>query len=96
MSLHSMIEEQDEVIIEIEQKAEAVVTDMEAGHKEIAQAVVSAKKARKKRKCCFIILLVLLLVIAGVVVYVVLKVVIPRINENKAKQEKRSLTWVSE
>ena len=65
-----MVEEQDEVIIEIEQKAEAVVTDMEAGHKEIAQAVVSAKKARKKRKCCFIVLVVLLLVIAGVVAYV--------------------------
>lgn len=68
-----MIEEQDEVIIEIEQKAEAVVQDMEIGQKEIATAVVSAKAARKKRKCCFVIILIILLIAVGVVLYIVLK-----------------------
>lgn len=79
----SLVEEQDEQIIMIEQKAEEVAKDVEAGHTEIVQAVVSAKKARKKRKCCCIISLILLLIIGGVVAYLVVKVILPKINENK-------------
>ncbi|KAL7008051.1 hypothetical protein EMMF5_002233 [Cystobasidiomycetes sp. EMM_F5] len=79
-----MVEEQDEQIIHIEQTAEAVAVDMEEGHKQIVQAKESAKGARKKRKICFCIIVVLLLVIGGVVAYVVVKVVIPKVNESKA------------
>lgn len=78
-----LVDEQDEQIIMIEQKAEETAKDVEAGHTEIVQAKVSAKKARKKRKCCCIISLILLLIIGGVVAYLVVKVILPKINENK-------------
>jgi syntaxin 1B/2/3 len=56
-----MVEEQDEQIIHIEQKAEEVVRDMEVGHNEITKAIVSAKGARKKRKICWCIGILILI-----------------------------------
>ena len=65
------VEEQDEQIVHIEQTAEAVVVDMQEGHKQIEEAKKSAQGARKKRKICFCIIVVLLLIIGGVVAYLV-------------------------
>ena len=84
------MEEQDEQIVHIEQKAEEVAKDMEVGHVAITQAVVSAKGARKKRKICFAILCIIILIIAAVVAYVVVKIVVPKVNANKAANAQES------
>lgn len=73
------------MIQEVEAKAVEVEKDMEAGQAQITQAVSSAKKARKKRKICLCISIIFLLVIGGVVAYLVVKVILPKINENKDK-----------
>lgn len=69
-------------------QAEETARDVEAGHTEIVQAVVSAKKARKKRKCCCIISLILILILGGVLAYLIVKVILPKINESKANDDK--------
>jgi len=83
-----MVEEQDEQIIHIEQKAEEVVRDMEVGHNEITKAIVSAKGARKKRKICWCIGILILIAVGVTVALVVIKIVIPKINENKNNNDK--------
>lgn len=52
---------QDEQIQTIEATANNVETTMEAGHKEVDKAVVSAKKARRKRWICFWVLIILVI-----------------------------------
>jgi len=74
-----LVEQQDETVTAIEQQAETVVKDTEAGLGYTDKAVVSARAARKKRWICFFILLFVLIVV-GVVVGVVVK---NNINTNK-------------
>ena len=57
----SLARRQDEQIQTIEATANNVETTMEAGHKEVDQAVVSAKKARRKRWICFWVLIILVI-----------------------------------
>ena len=65
-----LVEQQDETINVIEETANDVEKDTEAGMGHIDRAVVSARGARKKRWICFG-LFVLLLVIAAIVIAVV-------------------------
>lgn len=58
-----LVERQDEQIQTIEATANNVETTMEAGHKEVDKAVVSAKKARRKRWICFWVLVILVIAI---------------------------------
>lgn len=87
-----MVEEQDEQLIHVEQKAEEVAKDMEVGHVAITQAVVSAKGARRKRKICCAIMFIFLLIVGAVIAYVVVKIVVPKVNANKAASAQKANT----
>ncbi|CAD6889880.1 unnamed protein product [Tilletia caries] len=66
-----LLVQQDEQVTQINQRAEVVKTDMEAGLVETNKAKVSAAKARKNRKRCAILIVILLVVAAAVAAAVI-------------------------
>ena len=66
-----LVEQQDETLAVIENHAQQVDTDMEAGLKHTEEAVVKARKARRKKWICFWISLLILAIVVAVVVGVI-------------------------
>jgi hypothetical protein len=62
-----LVEQQDETLAVIENHAQQVDTDMEAGLKHTEEAVVKARKARRKKWICFWISLLILAIVVAVV-----------------------------
>jgi syntaxin 1B/2/3 len=59
-----LVQQADEQIDDINQKAENVQHDMEQGNKQIDTAIVHARRARKMRWICFGITVTIILIIA--------------------------------
>nr|CAG8553425.1 14970_t:CDS:2 [Entrophospora candida] len=75
-----LVEAQDQTIVDIEQEATQVSTNMEQGAQHVDQALTSARAARKKKWYCFGISIILLIVLIVVLYITVIK---PMIDKNK-------------
>ncbi|GJJ12071.1 hypothetical protein Clacol_006312 [Clathrus columnatus] len=74
-----LIDQQNEVVDEIEQRAGTVAIDSEQGLKQTERAVKSARSARRKRWICFFLTLIILAVL-GIALGIGLGVGIPKHN----------------
>ncbi|KAI8381514.1 t-SNARE [Radiomyces spectabilis] len=64
VDMQMLVESQGETIKQIEMHTESAVVDLEQGNKDIAHAIVSAKKTRAKKWCCLGIAIILAILIA--------------------------------
>jgi len=70
--LDTLVIQQDVAVMNIEQKAEETVENLDKGNEEVGMAIKSAKGARKKKWICFGIVVTLIVIIAiAVAIYVV-------------------------
>nr|CAG8553008.1 4154_t:CDS:2 [Entrophospora candida] len=75
-----IVEAQDQTIVDVEQEATQVSTNLEQGAQHVDQALTSARAARKKKWYCFGISIILLIVLIIVLYITVIK---PMIDKNK-------------
>ncbi|CAH1758145.1 12758_t:CDS:2 [Entrophospora sp. SA101] len=78
-----IVEAQDQTIVDIEQEATQVSTNMEQGAQHVDQALTSARAARKKKWYCFGISIILLIVLIVVLYITVIKPMIDKNNNRK-------------
>ncbi|KAI9469029.1 MAG: t-SNARE [Benjaminiella poitrasii] len=68
LDMQTMVEMQQETIMQIEKTADDTVYQLEEGNKHVSVAIKSAKMTRKRKWCCFIIFIILLAV-AGILIW---------------------------
>ncbi|KAL6877063.1 t-SNARE [Trichoderma novae-zelandiae] len=85
--LDTLVVQQDAAIVQIEQKGEEIVDNLDKGNEEIAVAVTTARATRKKKWIC---LGIVVAIIAIVVIIVLIYVFVIRGNNNN-NNGKRSL-----
>ncbi|KAL5095642.1 hypothetical protein Trisim1_000410 [Trichoderma cf. simile WF8] len=81
--LDTLVVQQDATIVQIEQKGEEVVENLDKGNEEIAVAVTTARATRKKKWIC---LGIVVAIIAIVVIIVLIYVFVIRGNNNNKKR----------
>ncbi|WRT65565.1 uncharacterized protein IL334_002510 [Kwoniella shivajii] len=59
-----LVEQQDETIVNVENQAQGVETDIKAGYDQTSKAVDSARKARRKKWICFWIVVLIIAILA--------------------------------
>ncbi|KAH7027765.1 t-SNARE [Microdochium trichocladiopsis] len=83
--LDTLVIQQDVAVMNIEQKAEETVENLDKGNEEVGTAIKSARGARKKKWICFGIVVTIIVIIAiAVAIYVVT-------NQKKSAPAKRWL-----
>ncbi|EHK19152.1 uncharacterized protein TRIVIDRAFT_209978 [Trichoderma virens Gv29-8] len=81
--LDTLVVQQDAAIVQIEQKGEEIVENLDKGNEEIAVAVTTARSTRKKKWIC---LGIVVAIIAIVVIIVLIYVFVIRGNNNNKKR----------
>lgn len=66
--LDTLIVQQEETIVQMEQKAEEIVENMDKGNEEIDTAIKSARSARRKKWWCLLICIAIVVVIVIIVI----------------------------
>ncbi|CAH0056708.1 unnamed protein product [Clonostachys solani] len=87
--MDTLVVQQEEMVTDIEHKAEDVVESLEHGNKEIGVAVETARATRRKKFWCALICLAILVVIAIIIVIVL--AVQGKLGGGGSKSQKRSL-----
>ncbi|CDH56709.1 syntaxin-like protein [Lichtheimia corymbifera JMRC:FSU:9682] len=62
--MQMLVTQQGEVIVQIEQNAEATAQDLKHGNRNLSRAIDIARSTRAKKWCCFVICIILAVVIA--------------------------------
>ncbi|KAB5584980.1 SNARE domain-containing protein [Coniochaeta sp. 2T2.1] len=89
--MDTLVVQQEEQVVQISQKGEEVVENLDKGNVELGGAVKSARGARKKKWICLGICVAILVIVAIIVaVYVVVN---NKNNNNKRSVEIRGITW---
>ncbi|KAL1899593.1 hypothetical protein Cpir12675_001361 [Ceratocystis pirilliformis] len=92
--LDTLIVQQEETVVQMEQKAEEIVENMDKGNEEIDTAITSARSARRKKWWCLAICIAIVVVIVIIViVYLAATGKIGGSNNNN-NNNKRSLGFV--
>jgi len=69
--LDTMVQQQEPLVADIEQKGEEVRENMTKGNEEISTAIVSARSRNRKKWWCLLICIIILIIIAVAVAVVV-------------------------
>ncbi|QUC21235.1 uncharacterized protein UV8b_05478 [Ustilaginoidea virens] len=89
--MDTLVVQQEAAIVQIEQKGEEVVDNLDKGNEEIGIAVNTARKTRKKKWICLGICVAILLVIVIIVLIYVFVIRRPSDNGGNKKREVESL-----
>ncbi|PHH53876.1 Syntaxin-like protein psy1 [Ceratocystis fimbriata CBS 114723] len=90
--LDTLIVQQEETVVQMEQKAEEIVENMDKGNEEIDTAITSARSARRKKWWCLAICIAIVVVI--VIIVVVYLAATGKIGGSNNNNNKRSLGFV--
>lgn len=82
--MDTLVVQQEAQVIQIEQKAEEAVVNIDKGNEEIAVAVTTAKKTRKKKWIC-------LGICVGIILIIVIVVVVYVLINKQSSSKKRSI-----
>ena len=92
MDMDALVVQQEDAVVNIEQKGEQVVTDLEGGNTEIATAVKTARSTRKKKWICLGICVTIIII---VVIVVLIYVFVIRGNNNSGNKKRALLEGIS-